>query len=145
MNICIKILNENAQLPTRATLGSAGYDIFACTDKPILIKKGEIVKIPTGIAVSLNTNSACVLIYARSGLASKYGITLANSVGVIDSDYRGEIIIPLINLGTEDYTVQPEQRIAQMVVTPVFLPNFIVSDTLSETERGENGFGSTGE
>ena len=144
MNLSIKRLNENAILPQRATMGSAGYDLFACIEKSIILKPNEIRKIPTGISVALEGNTSVVLIYARSGMAANHGITLANCVGVIDSDYRGELLIPLINLSDKPYEVEPEQRIAQMVITPIILPNIIASDSLPETERGTNGFGSTG-
>lgn len=145
MNLSIKKLKPNAVIPQRATEGSAGYDLFACIDGRVVIEPNQIVKIPVGIALDMDTNDICVMIYARSGLASKFGITLANSVGVVDSDYRGEIIVPLINLGKEPYTVEPLQRIAQMVITPIILPELSESDNLSDTERGINGFGSTGE
>lgn len=144
MDLTIKRLKENAILPQRATAGSAGYDIFSCIEESIIIKPHEIVKVPTGLAVALEDNTAVILIYARSGLASKHGITLANCVGVVDSDYRGELLVPLINLSDEYYTIEPDQRIAQLVITPIFLPNIIESDTLPETTRGTNGFGSSG-
>ena len=144
MKLKIKKLRENAVIPKRATEGSAGCDLCACIDSDITIKKGEIVKIPTGIAVQPDTDNVALLIYARSGLASKFGITLANCVGVVDSDYRGEIIVPLINLGSEDFIIENGTRIAQLVVTPVTLPEISVVSELSDTARGEGGFGSTG-
>lgn len=144
MKLKVKKLRENAVIPSRATAGSAGCDLFACIDSDIVIKKGEIVKIPTGIAVQPDSDSVALLIYARSGLASKFGITLANCVGVVDSDYRGEIIVPLINLGNADFTVEKGSRIAQLVVTPVILPEIDEVSELSDTARGEGGFGSTG-
>lgn len=145
MNLLIRKLRDNADIPERATSGSAGYDISACLPEPVIIKSGEIKKIPTGIAVSLESNNSTILIFARSGLAMKHGVCLVNSVGVIDSDYRGEIFIPLINHSKEDYIVSPGQRIAQMVIMPINLPNIIAVDMLSETARGNSGFGSTGE
>lgn len=144
MKLCIKKLKENAIIPQRATSGSAGYDLCACIPEKITIKKGDIIKIPTGISVALDSENYAVMVYARSGLASKNGITLANCVGVVDSDYRGEIIIPLINLGKDDFVIEPSQRIAQMVIKPIAIPEICVCETLSETERGKNGFGSTG-
>lgn len=145
MEIKVKKLKENAKLPQRATEGSAGYDLFACMEESVIIKPHGIAKIPTGIAVAIEDKNMALFIYARSGLASKYGIAPANCVGVVDSDYRGEIMVPLINLGNEYYTVEPGQRIAQMILAPVFLPDLIETDELPATGRGEGGFGSTGE
>lgn len=139
----IKLLKDGAKVPERATSGSAGYDLCACVESPVVINKGDIAIIPTGIAISADKNTA-VMIYARSGLASKKGIALANGVGVVDSDYRGEICVALINNGREDFIVENGMRIAQMVVTPVIIEDMTVTDTLTETERGEGGFGSTG-
>jgi len=144
MKLFIKKLNENAIVPKQATTGSAGYDLSACIEKSITINPNEIVKIGTGISVALEENNAVILIYARSSLATKFGITLANCVGVVDSDYRGEIIVALNNLGKAPYTIEPNERIAQMVITPIFTPEIEVVETLSETSRGEGGFGSTG-
>lgn len=144
MKLLIKKLRENAAVPKRATKGSAGLDLCACIDNEITISPGEIIKIPTGLAVSFDGGEYAVFIYARSGLASEYGITMANCVGVVDSDYRGELIVPLINLGKKPYTVVPNQRIAQMVISPVFMPETELTDDLSETERGAGGFGSSG-
>lgn len=144
MKLKIKKLREDAVLPRRATEGSAGYDLSACIKESILIKPHEIVKIPTGIAAAPEDSSVVLLIYARSGLASNHGIAPANCVGVVDSDYRGEIIVPLINLSGEYYTLQPGERIAQLVVTPVLLPEIEECDVLPGTHRGAGGFGSTG-
>lgn len=144
MILRIKKLNENAEIPKRATNGSAGYDLCACIEEDVVIKKGQIVKIPTGISAEINTNEAALMIYARSGLASKNGVTLVNCVGVVDSDYRGEIVVPLINLGNDDYILEKGARIAQLVVTPVLLPEIEEASELSETSRGFGGFGSTG-
>ncbi|MBE6860074.1 MAG: dUTP diphosphatase [Ruminococcus sp.] len=144
MILKIKKLKENAVIPKRATTGSAGYDLCACIDENIVIGKGQIVKVPTGISAEINTNEAALMIYARSGLASKNGVTLVNCVGVVDSDYRGEIVVPLINLGNDDYILEKGARIAQLVVTPVLLPEIEEASELSETSRGFGGFGSTG-
>ncbi len=144
MILRIKKLNENAEIPKRATNGSAGYDLCACIEEDVVIKKGKIVKIPTGISAEINTNEAALMIYARSGLASKNGITLVNCVGVVDSDYRGEIVVPLINLGNDDYIIEKGARIAQLVVTPVILPEIEEVSELGDTDRGSGGFGSTG-
>lgn len=138
----IKLLRKGAVLPKRATEGSAGYDLYACIENDITIKPHEIKIIPTGISVMAEKDTA-VMIYARSGLSTKYGIALANGVGVVDSDYRGEVGVALINNGNADFTVENGMRIAQMVITPILTPDLIVSDELSETERGDGGFGST--
>ena len=144
MILRIKKLNENAEIPKRATNGSAGYDLCACIEEDVVIKKGQIVKIPTGISAEINTNEAALMIYARSGLASKNGVTLVNCVGVVDSDYRGEIVVPLINLGNDDYIIEKGARIAQLVVTPVILPEIEEVSELGDTDRGSGGFGPTG-
>ncbi len=140
----IKLLNEKAALPTRASDGAAGYDLRACLDAPMTLKKGEIFAVPTGIAIELPSKEYVAMLCARSGLAIKHGITLANAVGIIDSDYRGEIKVGLINLGSEEFVINPGERIAQMLIMPVSLPEIEISDDLSETERGSGGFGSTG-
>lgn len=144
MTLKFKKLRENAVIPKRATSGSAGLDLCACIDSPLEIKSGEIVKIPTGLAAQYDgEEDVALLIYARSSLASKHGLTLANSVGVVDMDYRGEIIVAMINLGGESCTVSPNERIAQLVVTPILTPETEECGNLSQTERGEGGFGST--
>lgn len=140
----IKKVRENAKIPTRATEGSAGLDLYACIDTPITLQKGDTALIPTGIAIGLDDPHYAAFIYARSGLAIKRGIGLLNSVGVIDSDYRGEICVGVIKLTDEPYEIQPFERIAQMVIEPVELPDLIEVDCLDETERGVGGFGSTG-
>lgn len=142
--IKIKKTRENAKLPTRGTKGSAGMDLYACIDSPVTLKHGELAIIPTGIAVALPDESCAAFIYARSGLGVKHGVCLSNGVGVIDSDYRGEISVGLCNVSSQDYTIMPFERIAQMVIAPVFLPEFEECDSLDETERGSGGFGSTG-
>lgn len=140
----IKKLRENAVIPARATDGSAGADLYACIDAPVTIRPGELVKIPTGIAIELESSHYAAFLFSRSGLGVKYGITLSNGVGVVDSDYRGEICVGLCNVSSEPYTIQPADRIAQMVIMPVVCPEFVLSDSLSDTERGSSGFGSTG-
>ncbi len=142
--IKIKKLRENAKIPFRATPGSAGMDLYACIDEPMLIEPQKIAVIPTGIAVELESPEYVALIYARSGLAIKHGIAPANCVGVVDSDYRGEVCVGLVNQTDEPFTVQPQDRIAQMVIAPVELPRIEVVDELGGTERGAGGFGSTG-
>lgn len=143
MQIKIKKLRENAVAPCRATPGSAGMDLCACTGAPLTIRVGERLTVPTGIAVSVPAGYAS-FVFARSGLGVKRGIGLSNGVGVIDSDYTGEIQVGLINLGQEDYIIQPGERVAQMVVMPVCMCEPVLVDELEETGRGDGGFGSTG-
>lgn len=144
MKLKIKRVRPYAQVPKQATTGSAGSDLYAALEEPLSIPAGAIRSIPTGIAAEPDTDSVALLIFPRSGLASKYGITLANAIGLVDSDYRGEICVPLINLGKEAFTIEPGMRIAQLVVSPILLPEIEVTDTLTETQRGAGGFGSTG-
>ncbi len=140
----IKKVRENAKFPTRGTVGSAGLDLYACIDEPITLKKGDTAIIPTGIAIGLQDPHYAAFVYARSGLAIKHGIGLLNSVGVIDSDYRGEICVGVIKQTDPEYTIEPFERIAQMVISPVELPEIVEVDDLDETDRGAGGFGSTG-
>ncbi|MFT3952810.1 MAG: dUTP diphosphatase [Oscillospiraceae bacterium] len=145
MTLFFKKLKPAAVLPARATAGSAGYDLSACIESPVVIRPGETVRIPTGLAAYFDGGENVVLlVYPRSSLATKFNITLPNCVGVVDSDYRGEILVALINLSKTDYTVLPAARIAQLVVTPVLLPAVCEADELPETARGAGGFGSTG-
>ena len=139
-----KKLRDDAKIPFRATDGSAGMDLYACIDEAVEIMPHEIRVIPTGIAIELESADYVAYIYARSGLAIKNGIAPANCVGVIDSDYRGEICVGLLNQTEKAFTVNPEERIAQMVISPVILPTIEVVDELSNTQRGAGGFGSTG-
>lgn len=139
----IKKLNEKAVIPERATPGSAGMDLYAVLDEPIILKQGETALIPTGIAIALESANEVALIFPRSGLSIKHGIGLLNSVGVIDSDYRGEIKVGVINQIDKEYTIEPNERIAQMVIMPVSLPEIIEVNELDETQRGTGGFGST--
>ncbi len=148
MELKIKALSpkigKEIPLPSYATSGSAGLDLRACIDAPVAVAPGQRVTIPTGFAVALPDPGWVALIYARSGLAVKHGVTLSNCVGVIDSDYRGEIKVGLVNLGGKDYTIEPGERIAQMVITPVAQAKIEVVDELDDTGRGAGGFGSTG-
>ena len=139
----IKRLNEKAVIPERATPGSAGMDLYAVLDEPITLNQGETALIPTGIAIALESANEVALIFPRSGLSIKHGIGLLNSVGVIDSDYRGEIKVGVINQINKEYTIEPNERIAQMVIMPVSLPEIIEVNELDETQRGTGGFGST--
>lgn len=144
----IKVMKVRREQPTRlpsyATPGSAGVDLHASLEEAWTINPGQIMRIPTGIAIELPNPHIGAFIYARSGLASKHGLTLANGVGVIDSDYRGEIQVAVINLGTEPVTLQDGDRIAQMVFMPIYLAEFQWADGLDDTARGSGGFGSTG-
>ena len=140
----IKKLKDNAKIPFRATEGSAGMDLYACIDEAVTIKPHEIKLIPTGIAIALESADYVAYIYARSGLAIKHGIAPANCVGVIDSDYRGEVCVGLVNQTENDFTIEPNERIAQMVIAPVILPEIEIVDELDDTARGAGGFGSTG-
>lgn len=144
MEIKIKKLKQNAKIPMRATNGSAGMDLYACIDKEITIAPGELAVVPTGIAIELPDNGCAAFLYARSGLGVKHGICLANGVGVIDSDYRGEICAGLCNVSNKPYTISPDERVCQMVIAPVFLPTVTEVSELGDTERGTGGFGSTG-
>jgi dUTP pyrophosphatase len=140
----IKKLHKNAITPTRATSGSCGFDLYALTDEPIIIMPSQRELIHTGIAIALEDYHTVALIYARSGIATKFGIIPANCVGVIDADYRGEIMVTLTNLSEIPYTINPKDRIAQMVISPVLLPELIEVEDLGDTSRGKSGFGSTG-
>ena len=141
--IKVKKLRPGAHLPTYGTEFSAGADLYACLEEPVTIAPGETKKIPTGIAMEL-PNGTAGLIYTRSSLGTKRGLAPANKVGVVDSDYRGEFLIFLHNPGAEPQTITHGERIAQLLVTPVFTPGFVEADTLSDTVRGAGGFGSTG-
>ena len=142
-DVKIKKLRENAIIPTYGSEFAAGADLYACLDEATVIEAGETKLIPTGVALSIPAGFAG-LIYARSGLASKRGLAPANKVGVIDADYRGEVMVALHNHGKEAQTIEAGERIAQMVIAPYITANFILSSELDETERGEGGFGSTG-
>ena len=141
--IKVKKLRSGAHLPTYGTEFSAGADLYACLEADVTIAPGETKKIPTGIAMELPVGTAG-LIYARSSLGTKKGLAPANKVGVVDSDYRGEFMIFLHNHGTEAQTICHGDRVAQLVITPVFTPGFLEAEDLSDTARGAGGFGSTG-
>ncbi len=144
MELKVKRLHPDAVIPTRATDGSAGMDLHAVLSEPLTVAAGERVRIPTGIAIGLPSPETVALVFARSGLAVKHGLTLSNCVGVIDSDYTGEIQVGMINQSDTPYTVQPGERIAQLVIMPVLQPTVVETDTLEKTARGDGGFGSTG-
>lgn len=140
----VKKLKENAKLPSRGTQGSAGMDLYACIDAPVTVKHKDLVMIPTGISIELPSPQYAAFLYARSGLGVKHGICLSNGVGVVDSDYRGEICVGLCNLSGRDYTITPNERIAQMVIAPVCPVQIQEVTDISDTFRGSGGFGSTG-
>lgn len=143
MNIPVKILNEYAHLPTRGSEYAAGYDLYAAIEKTIVILPHSTVKIGTGLAFELPENTFAA-IFARSGLATKEGLRPANCVGICDSDYRGEYIVAIHNDTDEPQVITPKERIAQMVLLPFISMEFTEFETLSETDRGSGGFGSTG-
>ncbi len=139
----VKKLHPNAVLPTYGSSEAAGADLYACLENPVTIAPGESFFVPTGIALEVPRGCAG-LVYARSGLACKRCLAPANKVGVVDSDYRGEICVVLHNHGKEPQTVQPGERVAQFVITPVLTPVYEEVQSLSDTSRGTGGFGSTG-
>lgn len=139
----VKILRSGARLPTYGSGGAAGADLYACLDAPVTIAAGQTAWIPTGLAMEIPSGFAG-LVYARSGLACKRGLAPANKVGVIDSDYRGELVVVLHNHSAVPQTIVSGERIAQLVLTRVYAPAFSEVRELSDTSRGEGGFGSTG-
>ena len=142
--IRVKKLRANAILPTYGSVEAAGADLYACLEASVTIEPGQTAWVSTGIAMEVPKGCAG-LVYARSGMACKRGLAPANKVGVIDSDYRGEITVVLHNHGTAAQTVEPGERIAQMVITPVLTPAYEEVEELSNTGRGQGGFGSTGQ
>ena len=146
-NINVKIkLSRGMSLPKYATPGSAALDLCAAIDEgtTLVIHPGETVSVPTGVSISPETDGVVAVVAARSGLGIKKGISLGNGIGVIDSDYRGEISVGLYNRSTQDFTVERGDRIAQLMFMPVYAANLIECDELDETQRGAGGFGSTG-
>ena len=141
--IPVKMLRAEAILPTYGSTEAAGADLYACLEAPIVIEPGKTAFVPTGIAMAVPRGCAG-LIYARSGLACKRGLAPANKVGVVDSDYRGEVMVALHNHGDQPQTIGHGERIAQMVITPVLTPAYEVVSDLDDTVRGVGGFGSTG-
>ena len=143
MNVNIKLVREGAKVPTYGTVCAAGADLYACLDSKAVVLPGGTVAIPTGIAVEI-PEGYVGLIYARSGLACKKDLAPANKVGVVDADYRGEVVVMLHNHGKETRWVEPGDRVAQFVIAPVVQALYNVVDELGETSRGTGGFGSTG-
>ena len=144
MKLLFRRLRGEAVLPQRGTPASAGLDLSACIAEPFTIAPQEIRMVPTGLAAAPDRPDVMLMLCARSGLAAKHGIGMANGVGIVDSDYRGEICVPLINQSREPFTVTPGMRIAQLIAVPVFLPEPLEAEELPDTERGAGGFGHTG-
>ena len=139
-----KVLDARAKVPAYATPGSAAADLCAVLDEPLTLAPMERALVPTGLAIELPGAHSVALVYARSGLSIKHGLCMANGVGVVDSDYRGELKVPMVNLGREAYTIQPGERVAQLCIAPVYTAAFVPAEELGDTQRGEGGFGSTG-
>lgn len=139
----IKKVKENAKMPTYGTVNAAGADLYACIQENVTIEAHETKLVPTGLSFSIPEGYAG-LIYARSGLASKRHLAPANKVGVVDSDYRGEVLVALHNHSDEAQTIEPDERIAQFIITPYVKAEFLEVENLDDTERGDGGFGSTG-
>ena len=140
----IRLVREGASIPRYATAGSAACDLTAAVSEPILLKAGESVSIPTGIAIAMEESGYVAIVCARSGLAFRHGLNLINGIGVIDEDYRGEICVGLRNNSAADYEITPGERIAQLMFMPYRQASFLPASELDETERGTGGFGSTG-
>ena len=144
MKINIKKLRDGAKLPHLATAGAAACDLYALLDGPVTLEPGERYAVPTGIAIALSDSSCVAVVCARSGLALKRGLGLANGIGVIDSDYRGEIFVALINNDSKPQIIENGERIGQLMILPVIPAEYNETDELDDTERGSGGFGSTG-
>ena len=144
ITVQVKKLRKSAKTPLRATLGAAGLDVFAAIDKSVLLYRNTTEKIPSGIAIELPSINYVAFLLPRSGLSIKHGIVLANSVGVIDSDYRGEIIVGLRNCGDSDYIINPDDKIAQLLFFKTENIQLKLVDNLNDTNRGYSGLGSTG-
>lgn len=145
MKISIKKLTKTATTPTQGSAQAAGYDLYAdIPDGPVTINPGEVKKISTGIAAAPDENDVALCLFPRSGLATKHGVTLINSIGLVDSDYRGEIGVPLVNHGQFPVTIKHGDRIAQLVVIEITRAQFEEVEELPDSERGAGGFGSTG-
>jgi dUTP pyrophosphatase len=147
MKVDVKILDARMreQLPAYATPGSAGLDLRACIDSPLEMQPGDTFLMPTGLAVHVADPGYCALVLPRSGMGFKNGIVLANLVGLIDSDYQGQLMVPLWNRSQKAFTLNPLERVAQMIIVPVMQAQFNVIEEFTATERGAGGFGSTGQ
>jgi dUTP pyrophosphatase len=146
MKLDLKILDARMreQLPAYATTGSAGLDLRACLDEPLTLKPGETALVPTGLAIHVGDPGYAAMILPRSGLGHKHGIVLGNLVGLIDSDYQGQLMISTWNRGQTEFTLNPMERLAQLVIVPVVQAEFNIVDDFEESTRGDGGFGSTG-
>ena len=144
--IAVRLLDDRLreQLPAYASPGSAGMDLRACIDAPLTLQPGQAELIPTGLAMHIGDPNLCAMLLPRSGLGHKHGVVLGNLVGLIDSDYQGPLMVSCWNRGSTAYTVQPLERIAQMVIVPVVQAQWEVVDSFDATARGSGGFGSTG-
>jgi len=144
--IDLKVLDPRMQdqLPAYGTPGSAGLDLRACIDTPITIKPGETVLIPTGLAIHIGDPAYAAMILPRSGMGHKHGIVLGNLVGLIDSDYQGQLMVSTWNRGQNDFILNPMERLAQLIIVPVLQVGFNIVEEFDGSERGEGGFGSTG-
>lgn len=142
-SIRVKKVHPNATIPTYGSAEAAGADLYACLEETVVIQPGEVFWVPTGIALEVPKGCAG-LIYARSSLGTKRGLAPANKVGVVDSDYRGEVKVVLFNHSKEPQTLEPRERVAQLIITPVLTPAYEEVEELSDTSRGVGGFGSTG-
>lgn len=143
-NVQIKIINPGVEIPTHATVGAAGMDVRACISESVHLLPGQSVLIPTGFAMHIDDPSLAAVLIPRSGLGHKFGIVLGNLVGLIDSDYQGEVFVSAWNRSDIDYTIMPGERIAQMVFVPVVQANLHIVDEFTSTERGTGGFGHSG-
>lgn len=145
-SIALKILDPrmNDYLPSYATSGSAGLDLRACMDDPTTLKPGDTTLVPTGLAIHIADPAYAAMILPRSGLGHKHGIVMGNLVGLIDSDYQGPLMVSVWNRGSEPFTLQPMDRLAQLVVVPVQQVEFEIVDEFADSDRGDGGFGSTG-
>lgn len=144
MKIKVKVLREGARMPHLATEGAAACDLYALLDEPLTLVPGQRYPVPTGIAIALPNKDCVAIVCARSGLALKQGLALANGIGVIDSDYRGEIFVAIINNDSEEKVIENGERIGQLMIMPVISAEYEEAESLDETQRGSGGFGSTG-
>ncbi|MCE3269196.1 MAG: dUTP diphosphatase [Burkholderiales bacterium] len=144
--INVKVIDQKMQeyLPKYETAGSAGLDLRACTEEVLQINPGQSILIPTGLAIHIDNPNLCAMILPRSGLGHKHGIVLGNLVGLIDSDYQGQLFISVWNRGSNNFILNPMERIAQLVIVPVVQVQFNIVEEFVATKRGEHGFGSTG-
>ncbi|MFZ6773291.1 dUTP diphosphatase [Undibacterium sp. SXout7W] len=145
-NVALKILDARMkdQLPSYGTPGSAGLDLRACIDTPVTIKPGETILIPTGLAIHIADPGYAAMILPRSGMGHKHGIVLGNLVGLIDSDYQGQLMVSTWNRGQAEFVLNPMERLAQLIIVPVVQVGFEIVEEFGDSERGEGGFGSTG-